>query len=261
MAWIWVFIFSVVWAVSLWKILNSSPIVALRAPISFCESGETRERKKVLFVIAHPDDESMFFSPSIISLISKGWNPHVLCISAGNAEDKGSLRKEELYRACAVLRIPSQQIIILDHPKLQDGFDQKWDHGLLATLIGEQMTILGIGTVITFDEFGISGHPNHRDVRLGLRKYLCEAKKKDDAWELVSKGILRKYVGPIDIWLSLLHALLPHLSQTRCLLLNPSPCVTYSAMAEHRTQWLWFRKLFVIFSSYTYMNTLRKVNY
>ncbi|MQL94901.1 hypothetical protein Taro_027563, partial [Colocasia esculenta] len=41
-----------------------------------------------------------------------------------NAEGKGNIRKEELYRACAVLR---------------DGFNESWDHGLLATIIAEEI--------------------------------------------------------------------------------------------------------------------------
>ncbi len=45
----------------------------------------------VLLVIAHPDDESMFFIPTIVHLRSNGLRSrpiklHLLCLSAGNAE-------------------------------------------------------------------------------------------------------------------------------------------------------------------------------
>jgi N-acetylglucosaminylphosphatidylinositol deacetylase len=31
----------------------------------------------------------------------------------------------------------------------------------------------------------------------------------------------------------------------------------YNSMALHQSQWVWFRKLFVLFSRYTYVNTFR----
>ncbi|CAA6671483.1 unnamed protein product [Spirodela intermedia] len=255
MAWMWMAtVIILLWAVSLWKVIHSSTMVPSKFQAIF--HGENAKNKKVLLVVAHPDDESMFFSPTIIFLISQGHSLHILCMSTGNAGGKGSIRKEELYQACAV---PSRQVKVVDHPKLQDGFNEPWDHGLLATIIGEQIKMLEIDTIITFDGYGISGHPNHRDVRHGLRNYLRESENRDEAWELISKGILRKYIGPVDVWLSIFHCLLRHPGQT-CCFLNASPRRSYRAMAEHQSQWLWFRKLFVLFSSYTYMNTLRKVS-
>lgn len=38
----------------------------------------------VLFVTAHPDDECMFFAPTILSLVKEGYCVYLLCLSAGN---------------------------------------------------------------------------------------------------------------------------------------------------------------------------------
>jgi len=38
----------------------------------------------VLFVIAHPDDEAMFFSPTMAHYRRQGWAMWVLCVSTGN---------------------------------------------------------------------------------------------------------------------------------------------------------------------------------
>lgn len=38
---------------------------------------------KVLLVIAHPDDECMFFTPVILSLLKRGCDIHVLCLTTG----------------------------------------------------------------------------------------------------------------------------------------------------------------------------------
>ena len=39
--------------------------------------------KKVLVITAHPDDECMFFSPTILGLQDDGWEVYVLCMSTG----------------------------------------------------------------------------------------------------------------------------------------------------------------------------------
>jgi N-acetylglucosaminylphosphatidylinositol deacetylase len=36
-----------------------------------------------LFVTAHPDDETMFFSPSILDLVDRGMQVALLCLSTG----------------------------------------------------------------------------------------------------------------------------------------------------------------------------------
>lgn len=40
--------------------------------------------KHTLILTAHPDDECMFFAPTVISLASNGCNISALCLSAGN---------------------------------------------------------------------------------------------------------------------------------------------------------------------------------
>ncbi|KAL3505725.1 hypothetical protein ACH5RR_031107 [Cinchona calisaya] len=222
-------------------------------------SGAIFSRKNVLLVIAHPDDETMFFSPTINYLTSRGHNVHILCLSTGNANGIGNIRREELYLASAVLKVAPQQVKVVDHPDLQDGFGKVWNCNLLERIINEEIRFNAIDLIITFDNYGVSGHCNHRDVHEGVRKLLQNTSQHVDAWELVSTNILRKYSGPVDIWLSILRARQCLNGQMHCLL-NEDPYKSYAAMAQHRSQWIWFRKLFVSFSSYTYVNTLKKIN-
>lgn len=149
---------------------------------------------------------------------------------------------------------------VLDHPDLQDGFGKSWNSKLLSKIIKKEIVNSAIDLVITFDNYGVSGHCNHQDVHQGVRKLLQDTSHKEvDAWELISTSILRKYSGPVDIWLSLLSAKF-HLSGVRHCLLNEHPRRSLAAMAQHKSQWVWFRKLFVSFSSYTYVNCLKKIN-
>ncbi|CAL5394397.1 unnamed protein product [Camellia sinensis] len=111
----------------------------------------------------------MFFTPTINYLTSRGHNLHIVCISTGNADGMGNIRKEELYQASAVLKVPLQQVKILDHPGLQDGFGKVWRCDLLARIIEEEILSHAIDLIITFDNYGVSGHCNHRDVNQGIR--------------------------------------------------------------------------------------------
>ncbi|XP_043715178.1 N-acetylglucosaminyl-phosphatidylinositol de-N-acetylase-like isoform X2 [Telopea speciosissima] len=157
---------------------------------AFLSNGEVACKKKVLLVIAHPDDESMFFLPVILYLTSKGHNLHLLCMSTGNVDGKGNNRKEELYQACAVLKVPLQHVKILDHPDLQDGFNKIWSHRLLANIVKEEVSSQSIDLIITFDNYGVSGHKNHCDVHHGVRMALYENSQRNiEAWELVSEAV------------------------------------------------------------------------
>ncbi|KAL6579195.1 hypothetical protein OROMI_009411 [Orobanche minor] len=259
--------------VSLCKVLHGS-VSTMKASFSFVD-GSSR-RRNVMLVIAHPDDE--FFAPVIRHLISMGHNMHILCISTGfgstqtswnfkilvatvgNADGMGNIRKEELYMASTILKIPTQQVNILDHPDLQDGFGKAWDWNILARIIDNETRAYSIDLIITFDDYGVSGHCNHRDLHQGVRKLLYDESGRNlEAWELVSTNLIRKYVGPVDIWFSILLARCQGNGRSHCFV-SFDPRTSYAAMAQHYSQWVWFRKLFVAFSSYTYVNMLKKIN-
>ncbi|CAO2841919.1 unnamed protein product [Amaranthus hypochondriacus] len=247
---------SVFWIASLCKILHVS---YFPSKDQYFDSGDNLCKKTVLLVIAHPDDESMFFTPTINYLTSRGHDVHILCLSNGNADGMGNIRKDELYKACAILKVPLKQVVVLDHPELQDGFGNMWNHIFIAKLVEDHIKSLGINMVITFDSYGVSGHCNHRDVHFGIRKLLLDSQQSSlEVWELDSSSILRKYSGPVDIWLSIFMARGRSRMKFLCLV-NEDPFKTFQAMAQHASQWVWFRKLFVCFSSYTYVNTLRKI--
>ena len=75
---------------------------------------EIRTAKRVLLVISHPDDECMFFGPTVLSMTK---NPSVtlfvLCMSNGDYRKEGQMRKTELYNACQILGILEENITVL----------------------------------------------------------------------------------------------------------------------------------------------------
>ena len=77
-----------------------------------------KDAKRVLIVTSHPDDETMFFGPTILSLCRGKSNfipsnLFLLCMSTGDHKSMGARRKHELYEACKVLGIPEENITIL----------------------------------------------------------------------------------------------------------------------------------------------------
>jgi N-acetylglucosaminylphosphatidylinositol deacetylase len=71
--------------------------------------------KKVLLVTAHPDDEALFFSPTLLA-VPRGVQVFSLCLSYGDSEGLGQVRKEEFHHALDVLKISTNRRWILNHP-------------------------------------------------------------------------------------------------------------------------------------------------
>lgn len=101
---------------------------------------------------------------------------------------------------------------------------------------------------------------------------------------LESVNIIRKYIQLLDLPVSLLSASYWYLvtyEQKRTIKVNRNILSRYgkiinhffnaslfsnvifllqSAMAAHKSQYVWFRKLYMIFSRYTFINTLQEVS-
>ncbi|ORY75484.1 putative deacetylase LmbE-like domain-containing protein [Protomyces lactucae-debilis] len=184
--------------------------------------------KRFLLVIAHPDDECMFFSPTLLNLTSHGNAVHVLCLSNGDADKLGKLREHELISSCTSLGVQAAHVSCIDTPDLQDSMTAVWApekvaHHLKLYLDGQQ----AFHALITFDAGGVSGHPNHASILPGIEQLLnpvatsmplaksTNRKPKAKAaqmqlqgpapeiWVLLTTNILRKYIAILDAFCSL----------------------------------------------------------
>ena len=104
-----------------------------------------------------------------------------------------------------------------------------------------------IDIIITFDEKGVSGHCNHKSVFHGCER-LMEKKMVDDCDLMALKTVStwRKFIGILDVnflWNDEWHAF------------RYNVISAYRTLAQHESQLVWFRKLFIIFSRYTYINS------
>ena len=117
--------------------------------------------------------------------------------------------------------------------------------------------------ILTFDEFGVSGHADHAAVNRGVSQFLQlraagvgDDGSALDAFALSTTGIIRKYFGLLDLPLSLALSYPPPLGAT---FLSFDARTAWRAMTAHRSQFVWYRRLFVIFSRYVYVNTFRRM--
>jgi N-acetylglucosaminylphosphatidylinositol deacetylase len=78
----------------------------------------TLQNKRICLLIAHPDDEAMFFAPTVLALTRPETGNHVkiLCLSSGNAAGLGETRKKELVKSGMVLGLRDEDdVFVVDN--------------------------------------------------------------------------------------------------------------------------------------------------
>ena len=105
----------------------------------------------ITLIIAHPDDECMFFYPTI----SRAKRLHIICLSNGGYDGLGDQREKELQRAARRL---GASATCINNAALQDG-PHAWDPSVVAANVGPWLHAGAV--VVTFDRYGASGHGNH----------------------------------------------------------------------------------------------------
>lgn len=104
------------------------------------DNNDDGPRPLYVFVTAHPDDESMFFLPTLcavrayIRTIRRRSHRHrhlrsspllwLVCFTRGNYNDLGSIRATELQCACHALGI--DELFLLNHPDMPDHPTREW---------------------------------------------------------------------------------------------------------------------------------------
>ena len=241
-----------------------------------------------VLVIAHPDDESMFFVPTLRALKAANETVWILCLTTGDFDGLGKIRSKEMRHAGRLLG--ADKTIVGD--LLKDDPVSRWDTGqvegeIKGTLISEMGTTTNQEwkrvVLISFDPLGVSGHVNHIDTYLGVcgvaqngQLELSSSRGGGgrsipvEMWCLVSeRNMFAKYL-PVFSWLLLLlsffkSAVPPsHQEKISCSTYHRTyrlhePFFNWKAMATHTSQFVWYRRLFVVFSCYTYVNRLERI--
>lgn len=74
------------------------------------------EQARILVLTAHPDDECLFFGPTILGLDKKNTLIYALSLSTGNADGIGTIRSQEFHNSYEVLGVPHERRWIVDNP-------------------------------------------------------------------------------------------------------------------------------------------------
>ncbi|XP_019612957.2 N-acetylglucosaminyl-phosphatidylinositol de-N-acetylase [Rhinolophus sinicus] len=217
------------------------------------QAGLLGGESRTLLVIAHPDDEAMFFAPTVLGLTRLRHRVFLLCFSAGNYYNQGEIRKQELLQSCDVLGVPPSSVMIIDNRDFPDDPGVQWDTEHVASVLLQHIEVNGINLVVTFDVGGVSGHSNHVALYTAVRTLHSEGKlpKGCSVLTLQSVNVLRKYISLLDLPFSLLQT-----SDVLFVLTSKEVAQAKRAMSCHRSQLLWFRRLYVRFSRYMRINSL-----
>ena len=263
---------------------------------------EDSKEKKVMLVISHPDDEAMFFGPTLESLkktknLITTTKVFCICLSNGNASGLGQTRAKELKKSTLeVFKLDG--CVIADSEDLQDGMENAWPLEEIANVVHECVQHYSPDVILTFDERGVSKHPNHVQTHRGVMRFIVEAKlgaipnaeyteeNVPEVWVLETTPFYRTFMGAMDYWASVittttrkkkgskntsnesssnsnsssLAAGASSTSSSSVMFCSRNPSLVLEAMRTHATQWVWYRKLYVAFSRYSLLNTLRRMD-
>ncbi|OBZ67678.1 putative N-acetylglucosaminyl-phosphatidylinositol de-N-acetylase [Grifola frondosa] len=275
--WLSVLVLSFVGNFLLWPLYSNIDIIVPR---------HDEHPSRLLLLTAHPDDECMFFAPTILAVLAQPSPPpklYSLCLSIGDAGGLGNVRMDELEKSLDVLGIERDRRWVLDHPALKDNITAQWDAQIVADVLKPYVLRHHITTILTFDHHGISEHPNHVSLPQGAERLISTFRESSETTDpprlftLVTVPLQRKYtslVAPLTTKAQLVvsaflqrvidssTSILPQLSG-KYFDIPSSPIIisgwseyarALRAMRQHRSQLEWFRWLYVAFSQYMWVN-------
>lgn len=220
-------------------------------------SRDMRHAKRILFIIAHPDDEVMFFGPTILHYTQKpNCTVYLMCLSSGKNYGMHIVRTNELYESCKVLGINDENIYVYNHTDLPDAMDVRWPLEIISKRVQFFVEVYGITNIVTFDRHGISGHQNHSSIYYAIANLILDKQipKTCGVFVLETVNKVRKYWLFLDLPISFI------MSRFRYMAGFIQRYQIQSALRKHTSQMVWYRKMYMHFSRYLLINTLQQMN-
>lgn len=110
---------------------------------------------RALLVVAHPDDETLFFGGLLLETPSYEWT--VICVTDGNGDGRGKERATEFSTACS--KLGAKHFEMWHYP---DKADERLNVTELELRLRER--VKGFEKVFTHGVIGEYGHIHHQDV-------------------------------------------------------------------------------------------------
>ena len=212
------------------------------------------------------------------------------------------MRKREILKSAEILGLRSDDDVrVVEDPAFPDSMQQAWPAEritdvLASTLILRPGKLRGkssaasnanavdrplasIDAIITFDEWGVSRHPNHSSLRHGAQAWLRALMRGRDGWEcpvalyaLTSTNVIRKYAALLDAPLTLalcVRGSISVMGRKRGSDLPPNLMffsdvwqwrkAQIAMTSAHQSQMRWFRWGWIVLSRYMVINDLQKL--
>ncbi|KFX95979.1 hypothetical protein O988_05541 [Pseudogymnoascus sp. VKM F-3808] len=189
----------------LWVTLSTLPILILVVWLYTVATVKGRfptlKNRRICLLIAHPDDEAMFFAPALLALNDPALGNHlkILCLSSGDADGLGETRKKELVKSGMLLGLRNEDdVFVVENPDFQDSMTATWSKEKIASLLSSAFAphlsntltsksadapTATIDVLITFDRSGVSSHPNHISLYHGARHFIASLIKNRPGWD------------------------------------------------------------------------------
>lgn len=198
-------------------------------------------------VIAHPDDEVMFFAPSVWSLVDGGRHVTLYCIG-----DSSEVRMKELHSSVKYLGIHSLKWA---RSGFIDSMSVEWNVNSIAALVEQECNRHAYKAIITFDDYGVSGHTNHIQCAKAC-KLVWEKRKSFNLLQLRSVPVWRKYLSWIDSFATMV---LSVRDGDDSVSFQAREWFAWLRLWRHMatcypSQFVWYRKAYVLFTRYAYQN-------
>jgi len=219
--------------IGIWIVLLAMVIMAI---VFRPKESPFKSTDRVLIITAHPDDECMFFGPTILHLKMRNIPVKIICLSSGNYDGLGERRKKEFVKAVETYGAEGECVA-----RFEDG-PERWNRNEISDFVKTQVADFKASVIVTFDSYGVSGHVNHQS---------CSEIKKIEKVRVLyleSVHLLRKFSATCDL-------VVTSTSGLQYVVAGSWPSV--KAMFCHRSQLVWYRLLYIAMSRYMTINSYR----
>lgn len=220
----------------------------------------------------------------------------------GDADGLGEVRKKELIKSGLQLGVSVREDILVIEDKyaismtarhdttltmprnFPDSMTVTWHPRLISNLLtsafapkmasisSKEAPEATIDVLITFDNGGVSGHPNHKSLYHGAHTFLKALVHRHTGWEcpiklytLTTTSIFRKYLGLLDAPATIIGAIV----RKKEIGAFPTPLLVVSSpvgyrraqgamTTAHESQMRWFRWGWITLSRYMVINDLKR---
>jgi LmbE family N-acetylglucosaminyl deacetylase len=126
-----------------------------------------RTSKYNLLVVAHPDDETIFFGALLLNRRKVPW--HVVCVTDANADGMGAKRKQQFTKACKLLKVTQSSWW-----SFPDVFSERLD---VEKIMAKLRSLPPPTEIFTHGIVGEYGHPHHQDVSFAVHNVFGKTHK------------------------------------------------------------------------------------